>query len=180
MRLGRKFNPNRIARLNVPTGEDNAHYTRLPNEVSGLIPVEAGSHKPRLKVVDLRARRPQPRHFHYSVRSQVQLRSSRQSKQVDATRGDVFPDISRPNLKTGQSHFVEELGMDQMHLPQIRGIRVLCNSRTMLDSRPKVRIAFYPEPRKKPDRLLICLAERMRCASANGYDDTFHRYQFAR
>jgi len=43
-----------------------------------------------------------------------------EGKQVDATRGEVFADLTRPDVEPGLAQFIEQLGVNEMDLSQIR------------------------------------------------------------
>ena len=81
-------------------------------------------HQPGLKAVQLGAGVAQARHFNHSRCADVQTCSGWQGQQVNAGGGDVLAEIAGPHREIGGHQFLEQLGVQQVHLPQIRLARI--------------------------------------------------------
>src|SRR5680860_1455513 len=80
--------------------------------------------------------------------------------------------LSRPGAKSISvlSHLVEELGVDEVDLPQVRLIRVPSHPRPVFDRRTAVRVALHAEPLQQPDNGARCLGEFVDCADTDRGD----------
>ena len=70
----------------------------------------------------------------------------REGKKIESARGDVLAQLSRGNREAGALQFVEQLGMYEMHLPQIGRTRIARDPRAMLDGFAMMRISVDAAP----------------------------------
>ena len=97
------------------------------------------------------------------------MRSARaQAQQVDAARGDVLAHDARPDPETGPGQLVQQLAVDQMHLPQIGLGGIRPDPGTVLDRDAHVRVALHAQPGQQRDGRLQRLAEAMPEAGGHG------------
>src|SRR5690606_23038986 len=98
-----------------------------------------------------------------------------ESQEVDPARGDVFADEPRSDPEAALGQFREQLLMDQMNLAQVWLAGIALHARAVLDRFAHVRVALDPQAGQEPDDCLVGLRERVRRATADGYDFCCHR-----
>jgi hypothetical protein len=76
----------------------------------------------------------------------MEARALRQRQQINTLRRDVFAHLSGRHRKPRIAQFVEQLLVDQMHLPQIGRVAELRDARPMLDGLPGMRVALDAIP----------------------------------
>jgi len=86
------------------------------------VAVEDGSHQPLLKFVELDARIAQPGDLNDRLTSDVPPGAGWQRQQIDAAGRDVLAEVTRHDRVTACLQFLEQLGMDQMDLTQVRWV----------------------------------------------------------
>src|SRR5262249_2765032 len=139
--------------------QNDAHDTRLANEVALCIAIQDGCQEALLKVVQLGAGVAQAGHLDHCLIAQVEARAGRQAKQIDAARGDVLAHITSGYGKAGSVQFLMQFRMDQMDLAQVGLARVARYPRAMLDLFALMGIAFYSQSGQKTNAVLVLLAE---------------------
>jgi hypothetical protein len=75
----------------------------------------------------------------------MKLGTGRQTKQINSSCGNVLPHLARRDSKPACMQFVVQFRVNQMHLPQVGLIRILCHSGTMLNFLSPMRISFYAQ-----------------------------------
>src|SRR3954452_7500300 len=168
MRLRRQFNPNAVSWPNIAASDDDAHDPRLADEIAIGVPVQRCRHQSLLEAVDLDARIAQAGDFNDSAVAEMQPSPARQLQQVDTRGGDVLAEIAGPYGEARRMHFVEQLGVHQMHLAQIRLRRIPADVRTMLDGLAHMGVAIDAQSLDEPDAEARDLAEVMASAQADG------------
>ena len=98
----------------------------------------------------------------------------RQAEEIDATRRDVLAHLTRDDVETASLQFVEQLGMDQMDLPQVGLTWVAGNARAMFDRFALVSIVGNAETGDQDDRFLDRLRHRMFCTPTDRGNETVH------
>nr|UXE45503.1 3-phenylpropionate-dihydrodiol/cinnamic acid-dihydrodiol dehydrogenase [uncultured bacterium] len=81
------------------TDQDNAHDSRLADELAAGVFLETRGHQSRLEAVELTARIPQTFDLDDGLRPQAQPRVDGKSKQVDAARRYVFAHVAGSDRK---------------------------------------------------------------------------------
>jgi hypothetical protein len=100
--------------------------------------------------------------------------TDRQLEQSDTAGGDVLANFAGRDRESLHRQLGEQLGVNEVHLTQVRLGRVLCDTRAVLDSRAAVRIALHARRFQKCDALAHRLAEGVRRASGDGRDEHAH------
>src|ERR1035438_1205380 len=100
----------------------------------------------------------------------MQPRAGRQGQEIDARRGDVLPEIASLDHEALCPQFVEEFGVDQMHLAQIGLCRIFADARTMLDRLAHMRVAGDAEALQEAYAETRRLAEMVAGANTDGND----------
>ena len=75
-------------------------------------------------------------------------------------RVDVFAHLPGRHDETGGAQFVMQLGVDQVHLAQVRLGRIARHPRSMLDRAAQMRVVLDAETGQQPDAADVRLAER--------------------
>src|SRR3546814_8316106 len=88
---------------------------------------------------------------------------------------DVLADLARPDVEPLRLQLVEQFGVDQVDLPEVRLGRVARDARAVLHRLAEMRVAGDTEAGDEADLGLIGLAERVRGAAADR-DDSRHAY----
>ena len=78
--------------------------------------------------LDLDARVAQALDPHDSVGAEVEQGACRQREEVDAAGGDVLAEVTRGYAVPVPGQVVEELRVEQVHLPEVRLVRVAQNA----------------------------------------------------
>ena len=71
-----------------------------------------------------------------------QLSPGGQGKEIDAACGDVLTDLARTYRKPKRLQRIEEFGLYEMDLPEVRLRRIFSNPRSMLYGNTAVRVTF--------------------------------------
>ena len=103
----------------------------------------------------------------------MQPRARWQRQQIDAFGGDVLAEVGGLHDKTLAAQFVEQLGVDQMHLAQIGLGRIPADAGAVLDRLAHMGVAGDAESREQANAQGRRLAEVMAAAGADG-DDAAH------
>ena len=112
---------------------------------------------------------------HNGACAKMQPRAGRQGQQIDAGCGDVLAKLAGLNRKTFGAQFVEQFGMNQMHLTQIGLRRVPADARAVLDRLAHMGVAGDTQSLEQANAEARRLAEVMagakadRCDAAHGY-----------
>src|SRR5262245_17283489 len=98
-----------------------------------------------------------------------------QSKKINPARRHVFADGTRLHTKACSVQFFQQFLVDEMHLPQVWGIRTFFqNVIAMLHLFTQMRIPFNAKAGNKADRQYIGLAKGMVLAAAHSGNDAGH------
>src|SRR5258708_38945918 len=97
----------------------------------------------------------------------MQPRAGRQRQEFEARSADVLAEIAGLHVEALGAQFVEQLGMDQMHLAQIRLRRILAYPRAMLDRLAHMGVAGDTETGQQPDAQARRLPELITAPPAN-------------
>ena len=114
-----------IAGTHLAPDHHHAHDPALADERTVRRTVQNRPQQSRTEILDLTAGIAEARHFHDRLIAQAQPSPSRQAEQIDALRGHILAKMAgRDAAEAVARQFVEQLGMDEMDLPQIglRGI----------------------------------------------------------
>ena len=173
MRERRELDVDRISRSHAPAPRHDAHHA---GEADDLAVTGVPHHlleQPGLESVDLLARIAKPGDRHHSL-SDSQSCSDGQREQIDAVRRDVLAEVPWSHEMTTLLQRLEELAVDQMHLPEIRLGRIGGHPRSVLDRRSTVRIAVDTQTLEERDRSPCLLAERVRSTGMDRDDPSEH------
>ena len=167
LRSGRDLHADLIVDAHHSTGQYDAHHSRLTHDLSGAVAGQHGLEQAGLEAVDLPAGVPKAGYLDDGVGSDPQEGPLRQVQQVDAAGSDVFPEVAGAHLEAVLRQFVEQLRLDQVHLPQVgfRGVRLLPEH--MLHGSPGMRVTVNAEPFHQQNGFQPVLAEVVLTASAD-------------
>jgi hypothetical protein len=98
--------------------------------------------KARPEPVDQNAGRPEAGQLNDRGRPELDQRPERHPFEVQAGGGDVLAELSRCNCEAGIREGREELGWDQVNLPQIGKVRLTTGEIAVPDERAGVGIPF--------------------------------------
>src|SRR5207244_3076277 len=98
----------------------DAHHAGLSLNDPVRIAHEHGLEQPRTKVVELHARIANAGDLDDHVAAHVKTNALGQPEQVHATRRHVLAELSGGDVEARVVQLVEQLGMEQVHLPQVR------------------------------------------------------------
>ena len=104
---------------------------------------------------------------------QMQPRARRQRQQIDAVSGDVLAEVGGTHDKTLHPQFLEQFGVDQVHLAQVGLGRIAADAGTVLDRLAHMGVAGDAQSREQANAQGRRLAEVMAAAGADG-DDAAH------
>ena len=108
----RQTNLDRIAIVNDPSANDNAHDPGFPNEPHAFATLDHRLKKSFLECVDLDARTAKSPNLDDSVLSNLETRASRQAEQIDPARGDVLTEVAGQHIEPSGVDFVQKLGVN--------------------------------------------------------------------
>ncbi|GHD08876.1 hypothetical protein GCM10016234_08910 [Tianweitania populi] len=120
MRFGRKLDGDPVARSDLSAGKDDSHDAGQSCKTAILVPLENRGSEATPKLLDLRARIAQAGNRDFRTAFEDQPRIGRQNQQIDADCRDVLAQLSGGDYVALRTKQVEQLGMDQMDLPQVR------------------------------------------------------------
>jgi len=106
---------------------------------------------------------------HQNIVADSKHRPDWEADEVESRRGDVLSELARANLVARFSNFLEQLRHHQMHLAQVRLVRVSSDPGSVLHRRPEVGIANHSEAGFESDRCLRILRELVRRGSMHGH-----------
>ena len=116
--MSRQLYADAITRTHQAASDDDCHDARLAHKQSVRIAPQHRLHQTWRKAVDLGARVPQTRDFNNGV-AEAKARPDGQPEQIELPRGDVFPELAGGNRVSLGAELLEQLGMDQMNLPEV-------------------------------------------------------------
>ena len=118
MQKRRKLDPDQVAWTHDAALQDNTHHPSLADKRVRLL-FDALGKQARLKVFNLNARVAKAGELDHGIRTKPQSRAGRQAKQTQIARTNVFAEIAGKHSVSLGMHFVEQLGLHQVHLPQV-------------------------------------------------------------
>jgi hypothetical protein len=95
----------------------------------------------------------------------VKVRAIRQRQEIDSARRDVFAHLARRDHEPHPLELLVKLGVDEMHLPQVRLRGISRDARPVLDRRAKVSVARHTKAGDELNAGLYRFAERVRVAA---------------
>lgn len=158
----------RVSRTYDATGYYDTHHSNLTDYGAIRALVHHQAKKARLELVDLLAWVSKSREGDERVGAESKHRARWQAEQLQTARGDVLAEGAWGNDVTFGTELVVELGVDQMHLPEIGLSRIGCDSRPVLHSGAEVGIAGYAQAGDERNLLGCRLAEPMCRTRMNG------------
>jgi hypothetical protein len=93
---------------------------------------------------------------------------------MHAKSRDVLAHLTGFHVQSSGAEFVQQLGVEQVHLPKIRLRRILGYSRAMLDSNPEMSVVTHPVTAYKLDASHAAFGKRMIHAAMHGEDTSAH------
>jgi hypothetical protein len=159
-----------IASTNGASGNDNSHDTALAFHSAAFRAPKNFAQKPWLEAVDLLAGVSESRDTHDCVVTEVQQGIRREREQVDASRRNILAQLPCRHLISRGRHFIKKLGMDQVHLPQIRLCWIPGNPGSVLDSHAGMSVALDAPARDQNNFVDDGFAETVVRISAHGDD----------
>jgi hypothetical protein len=159
MGFARQLDINRIPGPDFASRRYDTHHTRLADQVSIFITIQYGRKKSLLEVVQLCARISQAGDRDHRRAAQMKACPLGQGKQVKTFGRYVFAQVTRQYLETAPLQFLEQFGMNQVNLAEIRLRRVFRDTGAMLDSHAGMGVPFHADPGDQLDAGLHLLAE---------------------
>src|SRR6476659_6867865 len=176
MRFGWQFHIDRVAGAHLSARDDDAHYARLAPGRATAVATHDLMQQARPKAIDLETGIAQSCYLDDRRRPQPQSRSGRKLEQRDTARRDVLPQLTRTHREAGRGELVVQLGVNEVHLPEIRLRRIARQARAMLYGDAEMGVAIDAQAFNQSNRRLILLAERVRIASRDGDDRCAHAF----
>lgn len=159
-----------IASTNGASGNDNSHYSTLAFHNPIFRAPKNFAQKPWFEAVDLLAGVSESRDADDRFVTEVQQGVCREREQVDASRRHILAQLPCRDLISRCRHFIKKLGMDQVHLPQIRLCWIPGNSGAVLDSHARMRVTLDAPARDQHNFVDDGFAETVVRISAHGDD----------
>lgn len=100
----------------------------------------------------------------------MQAGSGREPEEVQPPRGDIFTQRPGADVEACGRQRVEQFGVDEVHLPQVRLCRVGADPRAVLDGPARVHVAFNAQPSEQADTGLRRFAKGMCCTRTYAYN----------
>ena len=167
----RQRDRNCVPNPNLTARDDDRHDPGLADQVAvGIVP-EHGLEQTGLKRLDLPAGIAQAGDLDQGLGAKAKPRSRWQCQQVDAAGSHVFSDRARPQVEPAGVKLLEQLLVDEMHLPQIRNMTEFPDVRAVLHRFAHVRIASDAKTGDEENRRLVGLGERVLLAAAHRRDN---------
>lgn len=151
MRLGREFHPHRVARTDGPARDDDRHHAGASLDRPVVVRPDDGFEQPLLEAIDLNTRIAESRDLDGRLVAQVEDRSAGKAEEVDALRRHVLPQVPRLDRVALPGELVEELTVDEMHLPKVRFVLVPTLPGEVLHGSAGVRVTLDTEPLDEDD-----------------------------
>ena len=92
-------------------------------------------------------------------------------EEIDATCSHVLAEIARFDREPSRTKLVVQLGVDEVHLPQVRLQRVPRHARPVPDGDALMRVSLHAQPRDETDTGLRRLAEGVAATPCDGDDE---------
>jgi hypothetical protein len=140
-----QLNNDAITGTRTPASQDDGHYAGFAYQLAAWPPGEHRRQQSLLPVIDLSTGIAKASNFENHFLADLEVCSPREAKQIYPLGRDVLAQVSRPNSKTLLCNFVEQFGMDEVHLAKIWLGWISFDPRTMPHRRALVRISVYPE-----------------------------------
>ena len=150
MRGRRQFCPNRIAGRHISGSDNDPHHASLAHQPARVVAIQRRRHQPRLNGIQLGTGIPEAGHLDYCRVTNSKQAAGGQIQQIDTASRDVLAHLAGGHFNAALQELVEQFSMNEMHLPQIRLIRIPPDSRQMLDAIPQVCVALDAEPKRSP------------------------------
>ncbi len=120
MRRSRELDLDRNARAQLAARAHNSHDARLSHDLTVCIPTKDRGEEPGAKVVQLHARIPQSGDLDDDIGAEPKARANREAEEVDAACSHVLAEIARSDQEPGRTELVVQLGVNEVHLAQVR------------------------------------------------------------
>ena len=139
---------------------DNRHDAGSTDDIPALVAPDDGLEQAWPEDIDLRAGVAQSGDLDEGVLSELQERVARQPKQVETGGDDVLAHFPGGDVEALLAQLDVQLGVDQVHLAQVRLRRVRGHPAAVLHGGPGVRIACTPSPGSRMISSLTVLLKR--------------------
>lgn len=144
-RLGQLDN-DAVTGTHTPASQHDGHYAGFSDQLALWPSAEHRRQQSLLPVIDLGTGIAKAGDFQNHFLADLKVRSSRETKRIYLLGRDVLAQISRPDPKTVLCNFVEQFGVDDVHLAKIGLCWISLDPRTMLNCHALVCVSFYPDP----------------------------------
>ena len=128
MRRSRQLHLDRDSCAQLAARADDPHHSCLSYDLTVRPTTDNRGQKTGVKVIQLHAWIPQPCNLDDHLRTEPKSGASREAEEVEATCGHVLAKIARFDREPTRTQLIVQLGVDQMHLAQIRLRRVPCDA----------------------------------------------------
>lgn len=147
MRRSRQLYLDRHSRAQLAARAHNSHDPRLSHDLTVRISTEDRGEETGAKVLQLRARIPQPGELDDHLGTEPKSGASREAEEVDSPCGHVLAEIARSDREPRRTQLVVQLGVDEVHLAQIRLPWVPRHARAVSDRGALMSVSLDAQPR---------------------------------
>jgi hypothetical protein len=151
MGLGREQDLDRIIGAHLPACEDNPHDPGFPDQPAVRPASEHRFHEAGLKTVELKAGISQAGHLDHRLGAEPKPRAGRKREKVQSGGRDVLTHGAGRYVEPRSPKLVEQFGLDEMHLPQVRLGGIACDTGPMLHRLAGMSVAFDAKPGEEMD-----------------------------
>lgn len=169
-----------ITGTHTPASQNDGHYAGFADQLAVRPPVEHRRQQSLLPVIDLSTGIAKTSNFENHFLADPKVCSPRETKQVYPHGRDVLAEVSRANSKTLLCDFVEQFGMNEVHLAKIWLGWISLDPRTMLHRHAPVRISVYAADLLLPGLLFAPMAKRCGRATFEAVDQIRAEFQTSR
>jgi hypothetical protein len=134
-----------------PTGYDDCHHPAFANHLTVFGASENFPEQSRLEPVDLLAGVPKSGDADNRFVTKVKQCAGGKRQQVNATRRHVLAHLTSRNPVARCRDFIEELGMDQVHLSEVGLGGIARDSGEMLDGHARMGVTLNTPASDQPD-----------------------------
>ncbi|MCW2756505.1 MAG: hypothetical protein JWO46_251 [Nocardioidaceae bacterium] len=170
MRPGRESDMNPVTGPDPAPLDDDGHHPAPPYDGAVGVPSDHVPQQALVEPLDLQAWVAQTGDLDDRLVAEQQQCAGGEGEQVDAAGGDVLAEVAGADHVTLGSQLVEELGVQQVDLAEVRLVRVAGDPGQVLDQHAGVRVAVDPEPGDQLDLGDRLLAEPVLRVAVHGFD----------
>jgi hypothetical protein len=170
MRQWRQCDFDPIACSDDPAFANDRHDPGFADHLTSRSTVEHRGEQAGLEALNLTTRVAQACHLQDHVVPNPQQGTPWQCEQIDIGCCDVLTQVSRLHAEALRLQLTEQLGMDQVYLPEVRLAWIDGDTRPVLDGASLVRVSSDAEARDQLNLVNKLLRKTMRAVTCDCYD----------